>query len=93
MTEPVKNIAASIQARLKNEAERQARPFAEVLQYYVMERFLYRLSKTKYALLFQSPTRNRVITIQSLKTPHRLINGVGQETHAEHHQTHAQRHV
>jgi hypothetical protein len=48
MTEAVKNIAASIQARLKNEAERQSRPFAEILQYYVMERFLYRLSKTKY---------------------------------------------
>ena len=52
MTEPLKNIAASIQARIKNEAERQARPFAEVLQYYVMERFLYRLSKTKYAAKF-----------------------------------------
>ena len=52
MTDPVKNIAASIQARLKNEAEKQARPFAEVLQYYVMERFLYRLSKTKYATKF-----------------------------------------
>lgn len=52
MTEPIKNIAASIQARLKNEAEKQARPFAEVLQYYVMERFLYRLSKTKYASKF-----------------------------------------
>jgi predicted nucleotidyltransferase component of viral defense system len=52
MTEPIKNIAASIQARLKNEAERGARPFAEVLQYYVMERFLYRLSKTQYATKF-----------------------------------------
>jgi predicted nucleotidyltransferase component of viral defense system len=52
MTEPIKNIAASIQARLKNEAERQARPFAEILQYYVMERFLYRLSKTRYAAKF-----------------------------------------
>lgn len=51
MTEP-KDVAASIQARLKNEAEKQARPFAEVLQYYVMERFLYRLSKTKYATKF-----------------------------------------
>jgi predicted nucleotidyltransferase component of viral defense system len=52
MTEPIKNIAASIQARLKNEAERQGRPFAEILQYYAMERFLFRLSKTKYATKF-----------------------------------------
>ena len=52
MTEPVKNIAASIQALLKNEAERQGRPFAEILQYYAMERFLFRLSKTKYATKF-----------------------------------------
>lgn len=48
MTEPVKNVAASIQARLKNEADQQEKPFAEVLQYYAMERFLYRLSKSKY---------------------------------------------
>lgn len=52
MKEPVKNIAASIQARLKNEAEQQGRPFAEILQYYAMERFLFRLSKTKYAAKF-----------------------------------------
>lgn len=52
MTEPVTNIAASIQSRLKNEAERQGRPFAEILQYYAMERFLFRLSKTKYATKF-----------------------------------------
>jgi hypothetical protein len=52
MTDPVKNTAASIQARLKNEAQRQARPFAEILQYYAMERFLFRLSRTKYAAKF-----------------------------------------
>ena len=52
MTEPVKNITASMQARLKNEAERLGKPFAEILQYYAMERFLFRLSKTKYAAKF-----------------------------------------
>ena len=46
MTENQKNVAASIQARLKNEAEQQGKPFAEILQYYGMERFLYRLSKS-----------------------------------------------
>lgn len=48
MTESPKNIAASIQARLRNEAEQQDKPFAELLQYYAMERFLYRLSKSQY---------------------------------------------
>jgi predicted nucleotidyltransferase component of viral defense system len=48
MTETQKNSAASTQARLKNEAERQGRPFAEMLQYYGMERFLYRLSRSQY---------------------------------------------
>jgi predicted nucleotidyltransferase component of viral defense system len=52
MKEPVKNIPASIQARLKTEAEQQGRPFAEILQYYAMERFLFRLSKSRYATKF-----------------------------------------
>jgi predicted nucleotidyltransferase component of viral defense system len=45
----VKNIPASILARLRNQSGEMNRPFAEVLQYYAMERFLYRLSKTRYA--------------------------------------------
>lgn len=49
MKEPIRNIAASILARLRNQTEILERPFAEILQYYAMERFLYRLSKTKYA--------------------------------------------
>ena len=49
MKEPVKNVAASILARLRNQSQKMGRPFAEVLQYYAMERFLYRLSKTSYA--------------------------------------------
>ncbi|MFT3892393.1 MAG: nucleotidyl transferase AbiEii/AbiGii toxin family protein [Anaerolineales bacterium] len=49
MKEPVKNVAASILARLRNQAEIAEKPFVEILQYYAMERFLYRLSKTKYA--------------------------------------------
>lgn len=49
MKEPVKNIPASILARLRNQTAELNRPFAEILQYYAMERFLYRLSKTRYA--------------------------------------------
>jgi predicted nucleotidyltransferase component of viral defense system len=49
LKEPVKNIPASILARLRSQTEETNRPFAEILQYYAMERFLYRLSKTRYA--------------------------------------------
>lgn len=44
MTErPLKNRAASVHQRLLNLSKTQGRPFNEVLQYYAMERFLYRL--------------------------------------------------
>lgn len=49
MKESQKNIAASILARLRNQSNEMNRPFAEVLQYFAMERFLHRLSKTRYA--------------------------------------------
>ena len=49
MKRSVTNIPASILARLRNQSDEMNRPFAEVLQYYAMERFLYRLSKTRYA--------------------------------------------
>jgi predicted nucleotidyltransferase component of viral defense system len=48
MKHEVENIPASIQARLKNKADASRRPFNEILQYYGMERFLYRLSKTPH---------------------------------------------
>ncbi|MBW1790927.1 MAG: nucleotidyl transferase AbiEii/AbiGii toxin family protein [Deltaproteobacteria bacterium] len=45
----VKNVAASIRQRLLNKAKENYRPFNEILQYYGLERFLYRLSVSKYA--------------------------------------------
>ncbi len=48
----VKNLEASVQARLQNHARRTKRPFQELLQYYAMERFLYRLSKTPHCTRF-----------------------------------------
>ncbi|MFO7754880.1 MAG: hypothetical protein R6V34_02745 [Bacteroidales bacterium] len=48
MRKGVKNIKASVRARLKNISEETNRPFQEILQYYGMERFLYRLSKSEY---------------------------------------------
>jgi hypothetical protein len=45
----VKNVAASIHQRLLNAAKQAGRPFNELLQYYAIERFLFRLSKSAYA--------------------------------------------
>jgi predicted nucleotidyltransferase component of viral defense system len=45
---PTRNIAASVRQRLLNKARANRRPFSELLQYFAMERFLYRLSKSHY---------------------------------------------
>lgn len=44
----IKNTAASIRQRLLNLARKDQRPFSELLQYYAMERFLYRLSQSAH---------------------------------------------
>ena len=44
-----RNLPASVRQRLLNRARSDQRPFNELLQYYAMERFLYRLSKSPYA--------------------------------------------
>lgn len=49
---PVRNLAASVHQRLLDKARQTGRPFNELLQYFVMERFLYRLSKSRYAKNF-----------------------------------------
>lgn len=46
------NIAASIRQRLKNISKNESRPFNELLQYYAMERFLYRLSQSEHTKCF-----------------------------------------
>ena len=43
------NLPASVHQLLLNKARQTNRPFNELLQYYVMERFLYRLSKSAHA--------------------------------------------
>ncbi len=48
----IPNLAASVQARLRNHARATKRPFQELLQYYAMERFLYRLSTTPHRARF-----------------------------------------
>jgi predicted nucleotidyltransferase component of viral defense system len=44
----VKNVSASVHQQLLNIAKESARPFNEVLQYFAMERFLYRLSQSQH---------------------------------------------
>ena len=48
----VKDIAASVRAHLQQHAKDKERPFQEVLQYYAMERFLYRLGQSPHAKNF-----------------------------------------
>jgi predicted nucleotidyltransferase component of viral defense system len=45
----MKNIAASVLARLRNVSKSSGAPFQQVLQQYAIERFLYRISKSKHA--------------------------------------------
>lgn len=49
---PKKNLSESIRQQLKNLATERNRPFDEILRYYAMERFLYRLSISPYAEKF-----------------------------------------
>jgi hypothetical protein len=44
-----KNLAASVRQRLMNKAIEANRPFQELLQYFAMERFLYRLSQSQHS--------------------------------------------
>jgi hypothetical protein len=48
----VKNMGASVRQRLLNYGKATSKPFSEVLQYYAMERFLYRLSVSPHAEKF-----------------------------------------
>jgi predicted nucleotidyltransferase component of viral defense system len=48
----VKDMAASVHQRLLDKSRQTGRPFNELLQYYAMERFLYRLSKSAFAERF-----------------------------------------
>ena len=45
----VKDLSASVRQRLLNKARQTNRPFSELAQYFTMERFLYRLSKSPFA--------------------------------------------
>ena len=46
---------ASIKEKLKNVAKREGKPFDYLLTFYLIERFLYRLSISRYADKFFCP--------------------------------------
>lgn len=52
MEKPKKNLEESIYSRLKNVAKQRKRPAQEVLKYYAIERFLYRLSVSSHQSSF-----------------------------------------
>ena len=43
-----KTIAASVHQRLLNEAKKSGRPFVELMQYYAIERFMFRLAQSPF---------------------------------------------
>jgi len=45
----IKDVPASVRARLAAHAKASGRPFQEILQYFAMERFLYRVSISEHA--------------------------------------------
>ena len=49
MAKEITNTAASVHARLLNQARAGSRSFNDLLQLYAMERFLHRLSRTRHA--------------------------------------------
>jgi hypothetical protein len=44
-----RDVGASVRQRLLNQSRARERPFQELLQYFAMERFLYRLSKSGFS--------------------------------------------
>lgn len=49
MARNIKNTPASVHQRLLDKAKESSRPFNELLQYFAIERFIYRLSKSPHA--------------------------------------------
>lgn len=62
-----RNPAASVRQRLLDLSRAQARPFQEILQFYVMERFLYRLSQSEHADRF---VLKGALMLQAWEAPH-----------------------
>jgi hypothetical protein len=55
MTKGAKNIPESVHRRLLDKARESSRPFNELLQYFAIERFIYRIAKSSGKV--QAPSR------------------------------------
>ena len=69
MRKPVRNIGASIRARLLNLAKERNQPFDLLLTRYALERFLYRLSISKYRDRFA--LKGAMLMMTWFDNPHR----------------------
>lgn len=77
-----RNVVASVHQRLLNQSRDTKRPFMEVLQYYAMERFLLRMSKSKYAHAFilKGALLLRIVGIHEVR-PTKDIDFLGLESY------------
>jgi predicted nucleotidyltransferase component of viral defense system len=69
MRKPVKNIRASVRARLLNLARERNQPFDLLLTRYTLERFLYRLSVSKHRDRFV--LKGAMLLTSTMNDPHR----------------------
>jgi hypothetical protein len=61
-----RNVTASVLAKLRNNSKSGGAPFQQVLQLYAMERFLYRISKSRHA---QSVILKGALLLQTIGIP------------------------
>jgi len=82
VTKPIKDLSASVRQRLQNVAKADGRPFQEVLEYFAMERFLYRLSASPHAPRFTLKGALMFLAWHAPSTrPTRDIDLLGQMNH------------
>jgi hypothetical protein len=65
-SKPPKNIVASVLARLRNSSKASGASFQQVLQQYAIERFLYRVSKSRHA---QSVILKGALLLKTIDVP------------------------
>jgi len=84
MARHLSNVSASVHDRLLNQARDTGRPFNELLQYYGIERFLYRLAQTEHAQHFILKGALLLRAVGSAETrPTRDIDLLGQGSPTE----------
>jgi len=80
--ERIRNIAASVRAKLFNLSKAEGHDFGSVLKLYFLERFLYRLSRSRYSksfLLmdwtsFQQVQRGNLAAAAALSAPSHFLH-------------------